>query len=371
MKWMTRPAAWRLLIVGLLAACLGVGAWLAMIKMPLQSHHGPWTPLDPREQSVRAALQRDIQALAGDIGERNLLRPHRLDQAAEFIAASFASAGFAVRRQPYQVQGVPCANLEVELRGRTHPEEIVVIGAHYDSVIGSPGANDNASGVAALLALARAFHGAPGARTLRLVAFVNEEPPFFQTRNMGSLVYARAARERDDNIVAMLSLETIGYYTDRKRSQRYPFPVGLFYPSRGNFIAFVGRTADRGLVRRCVELFRQHAEFPSEGGALPAGLPGIGWSDHWAFWQAGYPAVMVTDTAPFRYPHYHGDDDTPDKLQYEALARVVVGLEAVVRELLGADGRWVTTRSPPSPCGGVIPRTVLADRGGAHRSPLP
>ena len=188
-------------------------------------------------------------------------------------------------------------------------------------------------GVAGLLALARAWADRKPARTVRFVAFANEEPPFFQTGQMGSLVYARRCRQRRENIVAMMSLETIGCYDAAKGSQRYPFPVGLFYPSRGDFIGFVSNTRNAPLVRRCVAAFRRHAQFPSEGGALPGGLPGIGWSDHWAFWQAGYPAVMVTDTAPFRYPHYHTPQDTPDKLDYTSLARVIAGLDKVLDEL--------------------------------------
>jgi hypothetical protein len=150
---------------------------------------------------------------------------------------------------------------------------------------------------------------------------------------MGSLVYARKCRERGDDVVAMLSLETIGYYSDEPRSQRYPPLVRGRYPSEGNFIAFVGHYQSRELVRRCVQLFREHAEFPSEGAALTSLVPRVGASDHWSFWKMGWPSLMVTDTAPYRYPHYHKESDTPDKLDYEQMARVVDGLERVVREL--------------------------------------
>ena len=153
---------------------------------------------------------------------------------------------------------------------------------------------------------------------------------------MGSLVYALACRQRRENVVAMISLETIGYFDDAKGSQSYPPPFSLFYPSTGNFIAFVGNYSSRRLVRRSVASFRRHTEFPSEGAALPSFIPGVGWSDQWAFWQAGYPALMVTDTAPFRYPDYHRPSDTPDKIDHERMARVVDGLEAVVRELVRA-----------------------------------
>jgi Zn-dependent M28 family amino/carboxypeptidase len=184
-----------------------------------------------------------------------------------------------------------------------------------------------------VLALAKSPALQKPERTLRFVAFVNEEPPFFQTEGMGSTVYAKRCRDRGEKVVAMLSLETIGYYSDDEGSQKYPFPLGLFYPSRGNFIAFVGNTSNARLVRRCIKTFRAKVRFPSEGGAVPGSLPGIGWSDHWSFWEAGYPAIEITDTAPFRYPHYHEETDTPDKLDYERMARVVNGLEEVILDL--------------------------------------
>ena len=173
-------------------------------------------------------------------------------------------------------------------------------------------------------------------RTVRFVLFANEEPPFFQTADMGSLVYAKRCRQRGENIVAMLSVETIGYYSERPGSQQYPPPMGLLYPSTGDFIGFVGNVKSRHLVRELVGSFRRHAQFPSEGAALPGSMTGVSWSDQWAFWQEGYPAVMVTDTAPFRYPYYHHPADTPDRLDYERMARVVDGLRAVLVDLAGS-----------------------------------
>jgi hypothetical protein len=152
---------------------------------------------------------------------------------------------------------------------------------------------------------------------------------------MGSLVYARACRDRGDRITAMVSLETIGFYCDDSGCQDYPIPFGLCYPSTGNFVTFVGNLGSRSLVRDAIEVFRATTRFPSEGGALPGWIPGVGWSDHWSFWKAGYDAIMVTDTAPFRYPHYHTKEDTADKIDYERMARVVVGIERVLRHLAG------------------------------------
>jgi Zn-dependent M28 family amino/carboxypeptidase len=289
--------------------------------------------LSPEEEKIAAALRTDVERLAGTIGQRNMPHYPQLVAAANFIEAELRTAGFPPKRQTFDVKGRPCANIEAQLAGGKQADEIVVVGAHYDSNVGTPGANDNGSGVAALLTLARRLADAKPSRTVRFVAFVNEEAPYFETELMGSFVYARRCRERQEKITAMLSLETIGYYSDEADSQKYPIPFNVFYPSTGNFIGFIGNVESGDLVKQVVATFRRDAKFPSEGGALPSQIDGVGWSDHWSFWQMGYPAVMVTDTAAFRYPHYHAAEDTPDKLSYDRMARVVVGLEAVVRDL--------------------------------------
>ena len=307
-----------------------------MIHMPGHSHRGSLAPLTAQERDVRQRLVEHVRTLAGVIGERNLWRYQALESAAQYIEATLQDVGYEVTSQVYEVQGKPVRNLQAEIRGATRPAEILVVGAHYDSVWGSPGANDNASGVAAVLEIARLLAGQRPDRTIRFVAFVNEEPPFFQTANMGSLVYARTVHARGERIIGMVSLETLGYYTDADWSQQYPFPFGLFYPRVGNFIGFVGNVASRQLVRRSIASFRRHTAFPSEGTAAPGWLPGIGWSDHWAFWQQGYAAIMVTDTAPFRYAPYHTRTDMPNQLDYDRTARVVSGLARVVVELADA-----------------------------------
>lgn len=326
-----------------LVVLLALAAWAvllihgAMIRMPGKSYSGHLAPLDEREQAIRTNLERHVRVLGGEIGERHLLgRRDQLDRAAEYVEAELRSAGLDVESHWYAVDGHRVRNLDVLIPGGARRDELVVVGAHYDSAEGAPGANDNGSAVAALLELARMMRHDRPTRSIRLAAFVNEEPPWFQTEDMGSLRYARDCRERGDDVVAMLSIETIGYYSDEPGSQQYPPPLSLAYPDRGNFIGFVGNVGSRGLVRRCVELFRRRCDFPSEGAALPSLLPGIGWSDHWSFWQAGYQAVMVTDTALFRYPHYHSPADTPDKIDYDRTARVVGGLLDVIRAL--ADG---------------------------------
>ncbi len=306
-----------------------------MLRMPGSSYEGALPPLTEAQRSLAGELRRDVEILAGEIGERNVTQYTELQAAAEHLRRELETAGYEVSEQAYQVGGRTCVNLSAEIGGAAHGDEIVIVGAHYDTVWDCPGANDNGTGVAATLALARALRQSMPARTLRFVLFTNEEPPHFQTRHMGSRVYAKACRERAENIVAMLSLETIGYYSDAPGSQHYPPPFGMLYPSTGNFIAFVGNFGSRRLVRRAVGAFRQHASFPSEGGAVPSFITGVGWSDQWSFWQEGYPALMVTDTAPFRYPHYHQATDTPDRIDYERTARVVEGLRAVVSDLAG------------------------------------
>ena len=304
-----------------------------MIKMPGKSYNGPLPALTDAQVSLRDELRRDVERLAEQIGEKNIWNYHNLTTAADFLETSLAEAGYKVHRQNYQVENKTCSNIEIENTGTKHPDQIVIIGAHYDSVLGSPGANDNASAVAATLALARRFADKKTARTLRFVLFVNEEPPFFQTDRMGSYVYAKSCRERGDAIVAMLSLETIGYYSEKPNSQKYPFPLNLIYPSTGNFLAFVSNLSSHKLLHKAIASFRKNCKFPSEGGALPEIIAGINWSDHSSFWRHSYPAIMLTDTAAFRYPYYHSPEDTPDKIDYDRLARVTTGLQAVVTNL--------------------------------------
>jgi hypothetical protein len=319
-------------VAGVLVALWFIGWWL-MIRMP-GKNVSTAAALSPEDTALRAELVADVHKLAGEIGERNIPHYPALNAAAEFIEKSFSDAGLQPRRDTYEVGGRACHNIEAEIRGAS--PRIVLVGAHYDSVYGAPGANDNGSGVAAMLALARRFAGKPRAQTLRFVAFVNEEPPYFQTPQMGSLVYAQRCKARADQISAMISLETIGYFSDAPRSQIYPSPgLGAFYPSTGNFIAFVGNVGSRVLVYRAIEVFRAAGKLPSEGGAVPSFIPGVGWSDQWSFWQHGYPGIMITDTAPFRYPHYHAATDTPDRLDYDRFALVVSGIEKVIEEFAG------------------------------------
>jgi len=227
-----------------------VGGWAIVFRMPGSSFQGALPSATDEVRALEQELKGHVHMLGRQIGERNLFHYDKLLLAAEYIRAEFEAAGYDVRKQAFDVFGTTCENIEVELRGTDRPEDILVIGAHYDSVKGSPGANDNGTGVAALLALARQFAISPTSRTLRFVAFANEEPPFFQTQDMGSLVYAERSRQRNERIVLMVSLETIGYYTETPDSQSYPPPLSLIYPSTGNFIGFVSNLANSDWVQR-------------------------------------------------------------------------------------------------------------------------
>jgi len=340
---LTHWRRWSFLLGIVLALGLGmVALFNFLMRMPGKSFAGELPTLQSAEEELAAELRPDLEHLAGKIGERNVTRtPTKLEESAQWIEGQLLRAGYTPEAQEYEAHEVKVRNIIAEVPGNTAVEEILVIGAHYDSVVGCPGANDNGSGVVSLLALARRLAPSTGfvpSRTVRFVFFVNEEPPWFQGELMGSVVYARACKQRKDNIIGMLSLETMGYYSDEPHSQKFPTPLfDAVFPTTGNYIGFVSSSKSGALVRKAVGLFRQHTKFPSEGAAVPGVVPGIGWSDHWSFEIHGYPAVMVTDTAPFRYEHYHTAEDTPDKVQYENLARVTLGLEQVVRGLAAED----------------------------------
>jgi Zn-dependent M28 family amino/carboxypeptidase len=310
--------------------------------MPGKSFGGSLPPLTDAERQLGDRLKAHVRMIGGTIGERNVWKYDKLEAAAAYIEGELKKLGYDPGRQPYEAGGKTVRNIDATLPGSgsgAPANEIVVVGAHYDSVRGAPGANDNGTGVAATLELARLLKDGKPARTIRFALFVNEEPPFFHTELMGSVVYAKRSRKRGEKVVGMLSLETIGFYSDEKGSQQYPPPFNRYFPDTGNFIAFVGDDSAAEFVARCVGSFRRHTKFPSEGGALPDTIEGIGWSDHWAFTREGYPALMVTDTAPFRYRHYHTAEDTPEKVDYDRTARVTAGVARVVEELAGAARR--------------------------------
>ncbi|MGH8645167.1 MAG: M20/M25/M40 family metallo-hydrolase [Gammaproteobacteria bacterium] len=312
------------------------GAIYFMVGMPGKSRNRE--PGAPINRDLEGRLRGHVQHLAEDIGERHYRHGDTLERSARYIERAFSAIDFKPQRQAYRLQGgYTFHNLESAIEGANRPKEVIVVGAHYDTVPGTPGADDNASGIAALIELARLLRAQTLERTVRFVAFVNEEEPFHSTQ-MGSGIYARGARERGVNIIGMLSLESIGYYDERPNTQHYPKVFQWFYPSTGSFVAFVGNLTSRPLLRRAIHTFRIHTAFPSEGVVAPERLvPDIGRSDHSSFWREAYPAIMVTDTVPFRNPNYHRPSDTPDTLRYDYMSIVVQGLAKTIADLANAD----------------------------------
>ena len=329
----TRPTrasviGWSIFLLILIGVPIATVLW--MTTVPGHSYSGALPALDPAQKQLAARLETHVRAIASV--PHNIEHPRALEASALYIETMLAGMGYAVQRQPLEPGGSE-RNLEVVIEPAAPSAQTLVIGAHYDSAFDAPGANDNGTGVAGVIELARMLADLRGksALRIRLVLFVNEEPPNFQTANMGSLIYAERLARTHEPVLGMISLETLGWYSDAPGSQHYPAPLGLLYPHTGNFVAFVGTTGSRRWVRKAVGAFRARAAFPSIGGTAPGFVTGIDWSDHWSFEQVGIPALMVTDTAPFRYPWYHERGDTPEKVDYTKVARVVSGLEAMVR----------------------------------------
>lgn len=311
--------------------------------------------LAAEERDLLAGLQQVVRTLATPIG-RNVFHPAELARCEAYLFDALArttpDARVAQRYRPAKPYDmVEVANFEGVFKGATKPEEIVVIGAHYDSIElhdrvreshgNCPAANDNATGVAVTLELARLLvaavaRGERPARTVRFVLFANEEPPFFWTDDMGSVRYADACAAKGEQIVAMLTPETLGCFRDEDHTQRLPLGIGReLVGTRGNWVGFLGISGSRGLMRESVAAFRQGCDIRCVGAELPAIAPMVGASDHWSFWRRGYPALMVTDTAPFRCDVYHQWCDTHEAIHWPALARVTWGLWSVVRALAG------------------------------------
>ena len=323
-----------LLAASLLAVllCAGLGAYYYMLGVPGTPHKGSLPALTADERTLAANLKTHIAAIGAR--EHNIDHYDELEKAARYIERVLAGYGYQPVPQQFPVRGKDVRNIEATIEAAKPDAETIVVGAHYDSAIGTPGANDNSTGTAAVLELTRLLSPLAGksGKRIRLVLFVNEELPYFGTDDMGSLQYAKKLAERSERVTAMYSLETLGYYSDAAGSQRYPAPFGLVLPDRGDFISFVGMLGSRPLLQDAMRSFRSHTPFPTIGGVSPGFIPGIAWSDHWAFAQHGFQALMITDTALFRYPHYHKPTDTPDKIDNERLARVVKGIERVVRD---------------------------------------
>jgi len=340
MKWFTRAAFGRMLAIALVVfGTLAVFLFMAT-SVPGRSHEGPLPAPNHEQIETAQNLRSHVEFLCWSAGPRNYEYMAGMSKAVEMISGKFRELGYEVRLSPVPLSSwSPPArspefwNIVAEKEGRCRPQEIVIVGAHYDTVAGTGtlGADDNASGVAGVLELARLISAENTERTVRFIAFANEEPPFFHTEQMGSMAYARTCLASGEKVVAMICLEMIGYYDSRPGSQQYPPPLGALlegiYPSEGNFIAMVSDWRSRPLLHRTIASFRAAAEFPSEGVSLPGWIPGVNWSDHYSFWEHGYPAIMVTDTAMYRNRRYHTTSDTPESLNYDAMSRVVCGLK--------------------------------------------
>ena len=280
------------------------------------------TAVDP------AWLEAHVRTLVG-FSPRDETYPENLDRAAAWIRRELEDAGGRVEDQPFKTRGAIYRNAVAHF-GPENRERIVV-GAHYDAAGPYPGADDNASGVAGLLELARLLGETPPPGHVELVAFTLEEPPSFTTPAMGSATHAASLKERGVTLRAMIALEMIGYFTDAPGSQSYPRSLlKLFYPTRGNFIGVVGKLGQGALVRRVRNAMRRASPLPVRSISAPVSLPGVDFSDHRSYWDAGYEAVMITDTAFYRNPNYHTEHDTPETLDYGRMAMVVEGIWAAV-----------------------------------------
>lgn len=297
--------------------------------VPLQnqqsmSHH----MLQEIEENQRAT----VSYLSEGIGQRSFLDIRKLDDAAGYIEEKFSSLGLTVERQAFTYRGNTYWNIIGAQKG--HEKPILVIGAHYDTVVGTPGADDNASGVAVLLELARLSVHMRYKRPVRFVAFCLEEPPVFYTSRMGSFVYAKSLRDQGVQVYGMVSLEMLGYFSEEEDSQFYPFPLfRLCYPNKGNFIAFVGNLTSRAFTQDLKRAFKSVSDFPVESLNSPSIIPGVDFSDHRSFWKMGYQALMITDTAFYRNPHYHAPGDTCETLDYKKMAELVWGLYRAMSSL--------------------------------------
>jgi Zn-dependent M28 family amino/carboxypeptidase len=278
-------------------------------------------------------LEVRVRHLAEEIGPRHFQKPEALTRASKFIESELEMLGVPPERHPFQAAGMEFVNLAVRLLGEENEQRpAIVVGAHYDTVPETPGADDNASAVGALLEFASQFKGRRFKRPVHLVFFPNEEPPFYPDAGMGSAAYAAELKSQGAQVRVMLSLEMLGYYSDVPGSQKYPPGMGAFYPNTGNFIGFVGNLKSRKRVAEVKAAFKASTQFPCESLAAPEWTIVVGLSDHKSFWTEGYPGLMVTDTAFMRNPHYHRPSDTPDTLDYARYAEVTQGLiDAVAR----------------------------------------
>lgn len=307
---------------------------LRIKRVPSQSFTVPQTSWEIPEQK----LFEHVKYLSRNIGSRSFGEPLKISATRDYILKTLSQDGMNPSIQDFTIDNMTFSNVVLTFTGLKYPREVVVIGAHYDTILGTPGADDNGSAVAMLLETARMLGNAELSRTLKLVFFVLEEPPIFGTENMGSRIFARRAKEAGMDIRAMISLEMVGFFSEDKGKQAFPLPLmNLFYSTTPNFIAVVGNFRSRALVSQVADGLKKGCMVPVEVLAAPAIVPGIGLSDHASFWKEGYPAVMITDSAFYRNPNYHQATDTFDTLDYKTMAELLKGLIYTVRVLCGGD----------------------------------
>lgn len=291
---------------------------------------------DINKTEIEKNLKKTVSTLSKDIGSRGCLQTEALNQTIDYITSELTDYSYSVSLQPYDVEGKIYKNISVEIKGRKTPEKIIVIGAHYDTVTGTPGADDNASGVAGLLELARLLRNEPLDKTVRFVAFTLEEPPFFRSKFMGSHIYAQSLNDNNEDVEGMICLEMIGYFTDKPGSQVFPLSLfKLMYPDAGNFIMFASNFRSKKFLARVKDGFKKGSVLPVESISAFSLIPGVDFSDHRSFWEFGYNALMVTDTAFYRNPHYHEIGDILETLDYERMSEVVLGLKSAIEKLAG------------------------------------
>lgn len=289
-------------------------------------------PINESQQETSRYVSGVVSKLAGDVGIRNYRHYDQLEAVKNFIAQEFRNLGYAVSFQTYSINNQNFSNI-IATKEAPLVVNPLVVGAHYDSCF-NPGADDNASAVAGMLALARLLSKDKSVDQIIFVAFVNEEPPFFQSGRMGSRVFTKYLKETKSRIRGAIVLEMIGYYSNEWFSQKYLPLLGPFFPNRGNFIGIVGDFNSSEMVKQLAKGFRGNSNFPLETIIAPNSIPGINFSDHWSFWQEKYPAVMVTDTAYLRNKNYHQQTDLPETLNYQYMAQVILGLKDAIRDFL-------------------------------------
>jgi Zn-dependent M28 family amino/carboxypeptidase len=295
---------------------------------------GDWKG-EPLEKQMKAELSEIKKGMESDIEYIQKLGPRnsenetnykQLRHCEEWIKQKWEAQGYVVKKHIYSIKGKEYSNLEIELKGRIAPSEIIIFSAQYDTLSDSPGANNNGSGMAILFQLSQLLKKHTAGRTLRLLNFVNEEDPFFGTEMMGSYQYAKRSHQLREDIKVMLSMDSLGIYKEEPDSQKLPFPFSMFYPNRGNFLAFIGNLRSRKYVREATKGFKKGSSFKIQAGVGPEWAKGAAWSDHSSFWKFGYSAIMVTDTGGFRSAYHTTKEDTMEKLNFEAMARIVIGI---------------------------------------------